>query len=70
MRGEEALVMADSLYIVGLDSADSEPAMQMLLNYQRAIDAMQDEDLAYLVRKRMLAYTSLSMMKSSLAIWN
>ena len=70
MRGEEALVMADSLYIVGQDSAESEPAMQMLLNYQRAIDAMQDEDSVSLVRKRMPAYTSLSMMKSSLAIWN
>ena len=52
------MVMADSLYIVGQDSADSEPAMQMLLNYQRAIDAMQGEDSVSLVRKTKI-YTAM-----------
>lgn len=58
MRGEEALVMADSLYKVGQDSSNTEPAMQMLLNYQRAIDAMQGEDSVSLVRKTKI-YTAM-----------
>ena len=49
--GKEALVVSDSLYAVGQQSLDKYPTMRSILYFQRALDVLQGNDNATLIRK-------------------
>ena len=68
MRIDEALALADSLY-ASKDSNDDKPVMQSLLYYQRAIDALTENDTASLSRKANL-YTEMGSLFAKLLLYD